>query len=205
MSEDPRAALICELPFRPRLAVFDRPAASLAEMLQADGGDFVHVAAWTMLGRRATRDEHAAWLAGLDAGQRHARAHLIAKLHDMAVAAGNPPQLSGLNNYLLLNQRRSAPVVGPLLAGVTALHLRFPGLGWPARFARSVPGKIRYTYRHSRKLLYKLAGRMQVPNPVEVRLALGRERAPAPEGTEPLVADYYQRLIAAADGRGRGA
>lgn len=208
MSRDgqPRNApgeLTCTLPFRARHARFDRPAGSLVELLQADGEDFVHLAAWTLLDRRATPAEHAAWLAGLNGGSQHAKADLIATLAGLATAAGNPPQLSGLNNYLLLHELRGKPVVGSMLSGLTALHLAHPGFSWPARFVRSVPGKIRYTYRHSRKLLYKLAGRMQVPNPVEMRLALGRERAAAPDDAGPIVVDYYQRLIAAVDGRER--
>lgn len=205
MSPDALAGLPCAIPFRARTARFDRPAASLAELLQGDGADFVHMAVWTLRGRRAEAAEHARLLALLEASPRGGKGAVIDLLAADAEAAEESRTLPGLANYLLMRQRRGTPVVGPLLAGITALHLRYPGLGWPARFARSIPGKFRYTYRHSRKFLYKLAGRMQVPNPVEVRLALGGERADPPENLEPTVAAYYERLVGAFDRRGKRA
>lgn len=205
MSPDALSGLPCAIPFRARTARFDRPAASLAELLKGEGAEFIHMAVWTLRGRRADRAEHAELLALLEADPHGGKDAVIAALAADAPAAETGRSLPGLANYLQLRKRRGTPVVGPLLAGIIALYLRYPRLGWPARFVRSVPGKVRYTYRHSRKFLYRLAGRMQVPNPVEVRLALGGERSDPPENLEPAVAAYYQRLVGAFDRRGKRA
>lgn len=201
MSTERAADLPCNIPFRARLARFDRPAQSLIELLQAEGGDFVHLASWTLLGRRANRTEHAECLAMLSTSPHDSKGVLIADLAARAEASGMTPELAGLAHYLRVRARRSTPIVGPLLAMATSLYLHLPILGWPARFVRRIPGKFRWTYRHSRKALLKFAGWANLPQPAGVRRALGVERAPAPEGMDPRVTEYYRLLCVTVDGK----
>lgn len=185
---------------RPRLSRYDRPALSLAELLRGEGTDFICQAVWTMRGRRVHREEHDRLLALLDApsGKLAVLDHL-----DQTTEPGSAPvALAGLGQVLLVERRRNTPVVGPVLAGATCLAHRFPVLGMPVRFVRSIPGKVRWTYRHTRKFAVRLAGRAGLPSRVEVRRTLGVRHEPAAPGMSDRAAAIYRQLCIAVDQSG---
>ncbi len=186
-----------DLQIRPRLSRYDRPALSLADLLKAEGTDFVCQAVWTMHGQRATRQRHDMLLEVLNkAGDKAA---VLAALDSNLPAGAERPSLPGLRLLLMVERRRHSPLVGPLLAHATILADRHPAVGAPVRLARSLPGKVRWTYRHGRKLLIRLAGRSGLPSRTELRRTLGVSRAPATSDMSDRAASIYTRLCEAVD------
>ena len=183
-----------EPPFRARRARFDRPALTLDELMRADGGDFVHLACWTVVGRRATRSEHAAWQ--LLMAQRDGK---IALLNALVRLADTPPAVPGLAPLLLVHRRAELPWIGPLFAALTRLTLRYRSIGAPARFMRRLPGRVRWTYRHARKALWKLAARLRFPTRNHIRMALQTGHVAPPSGTDPRAVVLYGALCSALD------
>lgn len=186
-----------EPPLRPTLSRYDRPALTLAELLKADGTDFVFQAVWTLHGRRVTRPEHDALMALLTGPD--GKVAVLAALDADVPEGAQAPALPGLRLMLLVERRRHTPVVGPLLSRATILADRHPGLAAPGRFVRSLPGKVRWTYRHGRKLLIRLASRSGLPSRTEVRRTLGVTRAPADPEMSERSAWIYARLCEAVD------
>lgn len=182
---------------RPRLSRYDRPALSLAELLRAEGSDFIYQAVWTMHGRRADRAAHVELLALL--GRPGGKYAVLDQLLQSLPPGQEQAALPGLGQILLVERRRYTPVVGPVLAGATRLAQRYPALGWPVRFVRSIPGKFRWTYRHTRKFAVRIAGKAGLPTRVEIRrtFRVGHE-PPAPDMTERAVW-IYQGLCTAVD------
>jgi hypothetical protein len=202
MSTNSIDPLHCNIPFRARLARFDRPAKSLSELLHAEGDDFIHLAAWTVLGRRAAQEEHTDWCAFLASCSEDPKGSVIAQLAMQAEISGSPPPLMELRHYLRIRARRNIPVVGRFAATVTHFYLCHPALGIPTRFLRKIPGKCRWTYRHSRKGMIKIAKWINLPAPAKMRRTLGAMRQPAPEAIDPRAAEYYRALCIAVDAKG---
>jgi len=184
---------------RPRLSRFDRPALSLAELLRAEGPDFIWQAVWTMHGQRVDRLANAELLTLL---KRPGGKYLVLdQLHQSVPPGQDRAPLPGLAQILQVERRRYTPLVGPVLAGATMLTLRYPALGSPVRFVRSIPGKFRWTYRHAGKLVVRIAGKAGLPNRVEIRrtFRVGHE-PPASDLTKRAIC-IYEDLCTAVDQR----
>jgi len=184
-------------PFHARLARYDRPAMDLDELLRGDGDDFVHQAYWTILDRRCTRGEHAAALDQLNAGC--AKSALLLDLSRQLAADQALPAVTGLSRLLRLEQRGKLPMVGPMFVALSILVERQQWLGWPARFISSVPGKFRWGYRHSRKLLVRAGGALRLPSRVEMRRTFGVEHASPLPDMSPRAVWIYTELCVALD------
>lgn len=189
-----------ELPLRPRLSRYDRPALDLAELMKGEGTDFVFQAVWTIEGRRPERAQHERLLALLEGTD--SKAAVLAALVESAREVGGPPTLPGLALMVLVERRRNTPIIGPLLARATLLSDRHPGFALPVRFARKLPGKVRWTYRHARKLLIRLASGIGLPSRTEFRRKLGVARAAPAPGMSERASAIYLRLCDAIDGAG---
>lgn len=186
---------------RPRLSRYDRPALSLPELLRAEGSDFIYQAVWTMHGCRAARTLHAELLPLLARpGGKYA---VLDQLHQSLPPGQEPAMLPGLAQILLVERRRYTPVIGPVLAGATMLAQRYPALGWPARFVCSIPGKFRWTYRHTRKFAVRIAGKAGLPTRVEIRRTFGVGHEPPAADMTERAAWIYNALCAAVDRTGR--
>lgn len=182
---------------RPRLSRYDRPALSLPELMKGEGTDFIFQSVWTMKGQRVSRQQHDALLELLEHGGGKA-AVLLALATELA-EDGKQASLPGLNIMLVVERRRNKPVIGPILAHATVLADRYPVVSLPARFVRGIPGKVRWTYRHSRKLLIRLASRSGLPSQTEVRRTLGVSRSAATPDMTDRAAWLYARLCEAVD------
>jgi hypothetical protein len=182
---------------RPRLSRYDRPALTLAELMRGEGSDFIFQAVWTIQGRRVSREEHNALLDQLE--RQGSKSAVLAVLKTALEKQGKHVDLPGLNLMLAVEQRRNAPVIGPILVQATILADPYPAASLPLRFIRSIPGKFRWTYRHGRKLVIRLAGRSGLPSQIELRRTLGVGRAPArPDMTDRAVW-LYKRLCETVD------
>lgn len=183
--------------FRPKRSRYDRPALSLAELLKVEGSNFVFQAVWTIEGARVARHDHDALMVLLagDGGKFAVLDLLVKRLPE-----GRPlPAFPGLGLALMVERRRNTPLVGPLLAHATIASHKYPWLGGPARFVRSVPGKARFAYRHSRKLLVRLGKKMQLPTRVEVRRSFGVTHQPASSDMTDRAKWIYDQLCNAVD------
>lgn len=189
-------------PERPRLSRYDRPALNLAELLRAEGSDFVFQAVWTMHGRRVDAAAHGALLALLERpGGKYA---VLDQLHQSLPPGQDQASLPGLAQILLVERRRITPLVGPVLAGAMVLAQRYPALGWPARFTRSIPGKFRWAFRHSRKFAVRIAGKAGLPTRVEMRRTFRVGHEPPAADMSERAAGIYQQLCEAVDRSGGG-
>ena len=186
-----------DLPLRPRLSRYDRPAQTLQELLKGDGTDFVFQAVWTMHGQRVCREQHDALLDVLQ-GEGGKPAVLSVLAADLA-AEGKQVSLPGLSLILLVEKRRNKAIIGPLLARATVFADRYPIVTLPGRFMQAIPGKVRWTYRHSRKLLIRLASCSGLPSQTKVRRTLGVSRASAMSDMTDRAAWLYTRLCEAVD------
>lgn len=203
ISPDPVIDPQLSIPFRARLAKFDRPAKNLRELMEMQDEDFLHASAWSVLGRRISREEYLVLLAKLHGNAVDGKRLVLIELEQKGREAGFRPVLPGLQNLVLLHQRKQVPVIGGTLAAVTMIFFKFPALTWPIGVARSIPGKFRWTYRHSRKALMRLGGKLHAPTTQDMRRVFRVPRSPVPEGTDPLIARYYQQLQDAVDGAER--
>lgn len=183
--------------FRPRLSRYDRSALTLAELLRAEGTDFIFQAVWTLHGRRTSRAQHDALLELLH--RPRGKMAVLAALETSLPQGAELNTLPGLRRMLLVERRRNTSLVGPLLSWATVLADRHPGAMMPVRFVRSLPGKARWTYRHSRKLLIRLASRSGLPSQTDVRRTLGVARAPAGPDMSERSAWIYARLCEVVD------
>lgn len=186
-----------DLPILPRLSRYDRPALNLADLLKAEGTDFICQAVWTMHGRRASRQQHDVLLDLLNkAGEK---AVVLASLDASLPPDAARPFLPGLRLLLIVERRRHSLLVGPFLVRATILADRHPAFGAPVRLIKSMPGKVRWTYRHGRKLFIRLAGRSGIPSRTELRRTLGVSRAPASSDMSERASWIYTRLCEAVD------
>lgn len=182
---------------RPRLSRYDRPALTLAELMRAEGADFVHQASWTLHGRRADP----VLFAQLFEQMQHGRGKLgVLDLLDRTRPDDQADaDLPGLGHMLMLERRRHIPLIGALLVNATLFVEQRPALGWPVRFIRSIPGKIRWAFRHSRKFAVRLASRTGLPSRVEMRRTFRIGHEPPAADLSPRAVWIYQRLCAAID------
>ena len=183
--------------FLPQRSRYDRPALSLAELLRADGSNFVFQAVWSIEGLRVVRSDHDA-LMRLLAGQG-GKAVVLGALVSRLPEGRTPLPIPGLSFYLMVERRRSVPLVGSILARATMVADQYPALGWPGRFVRSLPGKVRFTYRHGRKLFVRLGRTMKLPSRVEVRRKFGVTHQPAPPEMSERAKWIYEQLCKAVD------
>lgn len=183
--------------FRPQRSRYDRPALSLAELLKAEGSNFVFQAVWTIVGERVVRHDHDALMLLLasDGGKFAVLDALVKRLP----VGRSLPVLPGLGLALVVERRRNTPVVGPLLAHATIAFHKYPWLGGPTRLVQSIPGKARFAYRHSRKVLVRLGKRMELPTRVEVRRSFGVAHQPALPDMTDRAKWIYEQLCNAID------
>ena len=176
---------------RARLAKFDRPAIDLDEMMRATGGDFVHIAYWSLLGRSPTADEYQQWMDGWaeDTCRHFLLEYLLATSKAQGEAANEYP---GLERQVAICHRAKLPLAHRVLAVATDV-LVLPAIG----VSKNIRGKIRWAYRHTRKALIRTASRLRLPSQSKVREVLKLEHSAPPVGTPPDVADLYKRLCAA--------
>ena len=174
--------------FRPRLSRFDRPAISVEELFQAEGGDFVHIACWTTLGRRATLTEFAQWFAHVElTGDKIALLSMLRKLPSV-----RDVQLpTGLRAMLAIQQRSEMPLVGPLLTRLSNASTNCKALNWVAPLADGVLRKVRCVYRHGKMRLRAGAAITGLSGRPLKHILREQKRRPAPDGTpQPIVAIY---------------
>ena len=177
----------------PTLARFDRPADTLSELLRPDGGDFVFVAFWTMLGRRPSVVEHQSATKALVSSD-HNKAALVLALAKRSEVTAAIDEVAGLASYLAIEQSRRVAFIGPVLGWCLAFLVRL-GLD-PRRqgFSLRPVGKIRWLYRHCRKLLFGLFFRLHLPTRGKIMRALMVPHAPPPEGADLRSAEIYRNL-----------
>lgn len=181
---------------RPRLSRFDRPALTLAELLRAEGGDFVHLATWTMLGRRAQPAEHAA-LASLLATR--GRPAVLARLRELQGPGASLPDLDGLARLLLVQRRSAMPLIGPIVVWLADAIDRRPWLLRVFRVRARAPRWLGWLRRLISRLVSRLAALLRVPRPRQVRHQLGVGHAPPDPGMSPRAIELYQKLCGAVD------
>lgn len=186
---------------RPRFSRYDRPALSLADLMKPADGDFVDVAVWTMLNRRADAAQHAEMRAVLAAGGKPA---VLAALQAQRADRDLPP-IDGLARLLLVQGRTAVPVIGPYLARLAELIEANPalkaGLKAPGRLIGRVPRWLGWLGRRARRMGTRLGSRIRLPTPRRVRNALGVAHAPPDARLSPRAAALYAALCTAIDRR----
>jgi|GEM_PF-1163687 hypothetical protein len=184
---------------RPRLSRFDRPALSLSELLRAEGPDFIWQAVWTMHGQRVDRltFEELLTLLNRPGGKYIVLDQLYRSMPPGQVSATLP----GLAQILQVERRRYVPVIGTVLASAVMLTQRYPALGSPVRFVRSIPGKFRWTYRHAGKFAVRIAAKAGLPNRVEIRRTFRVSHEPPASDLTKRAVSIYQELCTAIDQR----
>lgn len=181
--------------FGARLARFDRPAIDLAELLQADGGDFIHLAIWTFLGRRATMTEYQHWYARLAAAP--GKPALLFDMSQSYQVSDAKHHVPGLLALLKLERLSRIAVIGAIIP----MAHRLPWLSWPLDAAKRMSGKVRWAYRHSSKWLARQTRRMGISSQMNPARRSNTDREPVPPGTDARTADLYRQLCAQIDGK----
>jgi hypothetical protein len=184
---------------RPRLARFDRPALHIDDLMAAHGEDFVHIAYWTLAGRRAKPEEIKTGIASLDGGMT--REHLLMVLAESYQLSPKDTQLPHLKKLLAEQRRRRIPLVGELLISIDSALGNDRTMLRARVYVQRAAGAVRWSYRHSRKALIRTIRQLGRPAATIVRRIRPAKHANPTTGMSNRAIEIYDLLCRALDKR----
>lgn len=149
------AAKVSNVPERPSLLRYNRPAQSSLDLFLAPEHDFPFIVCWTAANRAPTPEEW--WNGYCASGNEQMRLDWLNTLLQQESACGRqallPEEISARLSSYASSESAKARRRNSLVQGLSKLPLG----SFLVRAAQRVAGLSRYTYRHSRKRLLSYA------------------------------------------------